>query len=59
YMLPVGQLDESEVGKLADQLMAINGVDDAVIIAEDRVAYLKVDLKIVDQELLDGYAVQG
>jgi MFS family permease len=59
YLLPVGELDESQVTTLAAQLMAIDGVADAVIIAEDRVAYLKVDLKIVDQEVLDGYAVQG
>jgi predicted MFS family arabinose efflux permease len=59
YLLPVGRLDESEVSGLAAKLMAIEGVDDAVIIAEDGVAYLKVDLKIVDQQTLDGYAVQG
>jgi hypothetical protein len=59
YLLPVGELDESQVTTLAAQLMAIDGVADAVIIAEDGVAYLKVDLKIVDQAVLDGYAVQG
>ena len=59
YLLPVGKLNEAEVGVLAAKLMDIDGVDDAVIIAEDEVAYLKVDLSIVDQEVLDGYAVQG
>jgi predicted MFS family arabinose efflux permease len=59
YLLPVGQLDESQVTTMVAQLMAIDGVNDAVIIAEDGVAYLKVDLNVVDQELLDGYAVQG
>jgi MFS family permease len=59
YLLPVGKLDESEVSGLAAKLMAIEGVDDAVIIAEDGVAYLKVDLKVVDQQILDDYAAVG
>jgi predicted MFS family arabinose efflux permease len=59
YLLPVGKLDEGQVGNLAKQLLAIDGVDDAVIIAEDGVAYLKVDLGIVDRERLEEYAVQG
>ena len=33
--------------------------DDAVIIAEDGVAYLKVDLGVVDKGRLEEYAVQG
>jgi MFS family permease len=59
YLLPVGQLDERDIGSLAEKLMAIEGVDDAVIIAEDGVAYLKVDLGIVDKARLEEYAVQG
>lgn len=59
YLLPVGKLDDDDVGNLAAKLMAIDGVADAVIIAEDGVAYLKVDLTVVDREALDGYAVQG
>jgi hypothetical protein len=57
YLLPVGKLDESEVSGLVAKLLAIDGVDDAVVIAEDGVAYLKVDLKVVDQQVLDDYAV--
>jgi predicted MFS family arabinose efflux permease len=59
YLLPVGDLDEGEVGNLVAKLMAIDGVNDAVIIAEDGVAYLKVDLGVVDRKRLDEYAVQG
>ncbi|MEW8395539.1 MAG: MFS transporter, partial [Candidatus Thiodiazotropha sp.] len=59
YLLPVGELDEGEMRSLAEKLMAIDGVDDAVIIAEDGVAYLKVDLGIVDRDRLEEYAVQG
>ncbi|MEJ2609859.1 MAG: MFS transporter [Candidatus Thiodiazotropha sp.] len=58
YLLPIGKLDESEVSVLVANLMAVNGVADVVVIAEDEVAYLKVDLSIVNQEVLDGYAVQ-
>jgi MFS family permease len=59
YLLPVGQLCESDIGSLVEKLKAIEGVDEAVIIAEDGVAYLKVDLGIVDRERLEEYAVQG
>jgi MFS family permease len=59
YLLPVGQLDERDIGSLVEKLMAIEGVDDAVIIAEDGVAYLKVDLGTVDKARLEEYAVQG
>jgi hypothetical protein len=59
YLLPVGKLDETEASELAIRLKDIDGVSDAVIIPEDEVAYLKVDLKLLDEEALDGYAVQG
>jgi predicted MFS family arabinose efflux permease len=59
YLLPVGELDESEIGILTAKLKNIEGVNEAVIIPEDKIAYLKVDLKVVDQEVLDGYAIQG
>ena len=44
---------------LAAKLKSLAGVAEVVIIPEDEVAYLKVDLDRVDQETLDGYAVQG
>jgi MFS family permease len=59
YLLPVGPLDEAQATRLSDQLLSIDGVAEAHIIREDEVAYLKVDLTQVDQETLDGYAVQG
>jgi hypothetical protein len=52
-------LNESDIGRLAEKLKAIEGVNDAVIIAEDGVAYLKVDLGVVDRDRLEEYAVQG
>jgi MFS family permease len=59
YLLRVGKLDKGEVETLATELKSLDGVAEVVIIPEDQVAYLKVDLKQIDQEALDGYAVQG
>ncbi|MEW8007257.1 MAG: MFS transporter [gamma proteobacterium symbiont of Clathrolucina costata] len=59
YLIPVGLLDEDQAFLLEGELKNLDGVAEAVVIPEDRVAYLKVDLKRVDQEVLDGYAVQG
>lgn len=59
YLLRVGKLDDSQVTDLANRLRSLDGVADVVIIPEDEIAYLKVDLKLVDQDELDGYAVQG
>ncbi len=59
YLLKVGKLEDGEADALAEELKGLAGVAEVVIIPEDEVAYLKVDLKQVDQEVLDGYAVQG
>jgi predicted MFS family arabinose efflux permease len=59
YMLRVGKLDESGLNDLTSQLKSIDGVAEVVIVPEDEIAYLKVDLKRVDVDALDGYAVQG
>jgi MFS family permease len=59
YLLRVGKLQEGEVDMLAAELKSIDGVAEVVIIPEDEIAYLKVDLQQIDQETLDGYAVQG
>jgi predicted MFS family arabinose efflux permease len=59
YLLRVGKLEEGEVDILAAELKSLDGVAEVVIIAEDEIAYLKVDLQQIDQEALDGYAVQG
>jgi hypothetical protein len=59
YLLRVGKLENSEAQALVAKLKTLDGVADVVIIPEDEIAYLKVDLQQVDQEALDGYAVQG
>jgi MFS family permease len=59
YLLRVGKLDETQMEDLTIQLRSLDGVADVVILPEDEIAYLKVDLKQLDQEALDGYAIQG
>jgi predicted MFS family arabinose efflux permease len=59
YLLRVGKLDQAQVEYLALELRSLDGVAEVVILPEDEIAYLKVDLKQLDQEALDGYAVQG
>jgi predicted MFS family arabinose efflux permease len=59
YLLRVGRLDEAQKEYLTLELRSLEGVAEVVILPEDEIAYLKVDLKRLDQEALDGYAVQG
>ncbi|VAW94451.1 Inner membrane transport protein YajR [hydrothermal vent metagenome] len=55
-LLHVGQISESEVNELASQLLNIRGVAEATVIAQDSVAYLKVDKKLLDQDSLWKYS---
>ncbi len=55
-LLRVGTVDASEASLLVDRLLALPGVEEAVVIAEEGVAYLKVDSKMVDREALDAFA---
>ena len=38
---------------LTEQMMAIPGVSDAVVIVEEAAAYVKVDMKVLDRAALD------
>jgi MFS family permease len=51
-LLHVGKLAETEAQALTVKLLAIAGVAEAVVVAEDETAYLKVD-----PEKLDGYTL--
>lgn len=48
-LINVGEMDEAQAALLAGQLRAVSGVVEAVVIAEDRVAYLKVDEQSLDE----------
>lgn len=56
-LLNVGKLDSSQAAELADTLSQIEGVLDATVIADDGVAYIKVDKECLNEEDLEKYSV--
>ncbi len=58
-LLRVGRLDVEAARRLTEALRAVPGVDDAVVVPEDGVAYLKVDRRRLDREALAAYARAG
>lgn len=57
FLLNVGTVSETQAKSLAVELTQVQGVAEAVVIAEDGVAYLKVDLNALDRERLQTYSV--
>ena len=49
----VGIMDELRAQQLAAQLSQVTGVAEVVVIAQEGIAYLKVDKKVLDQTALD------
>ncbi|VAW91365.1 Inner membrane transport protein YajR [hydrothermal vent metagenome] len=56
-LLNVGTLAKSQAAELADTLSQIEGVLDVTVIAEDGVAYIKVDKQNLNEEDLMKYSV--
>lgn len=56
FLLNVGDIDQAKARALGVELAQIPGVAEAVVIPEDRVAYLKVDNKALDKEALFAYS---
>ena len=56
-LLNVGLLDEAAASQLALKLSRITGVAEATVIAEDGVAYLKVDKQRLDHDALLAFSV--
>jgi len=56
YLLNVGTVDLQQARRLAMDLTRVRGVAEAVVIAEDGVAYLKVDHHALDEAALATYA---
>ena len=56
-LLPVGRLTDEQANRLVAQLNLVAGVADAVVVAEDRMAYLKVDRDRLDEDALQALAV--
>ena len=56
-LLQVGKVDEAQAGLLAERLLRVPGVAEAVVIVEEGVAYLKVDKAKLDQEALRAFSM--
>ena len=56
YLLNVGDINTDQADVLAAELTGVTGVAEAVVIAEDGIAYLKVDTKALDEERLLTYS---
>lgn len=56
-VLRIGPQDPAGATRLATQMAAVRGVAEAVVIAEDEVAYLKIDQQVLDETALQAFAV--
>ena len=57
HTIPVG--DRASDPSLAEALLAIPGVEEVLVVAEEGVAYLKVDKDRVDWARLDAFTAAG
>lgn len=57
HLLNVGEMDDFTAHQLSQELLKISGVAEAVVIAAEQVAYLKVDKDKLDLETLQKFAV--
>jgi len=56
-MLNVGSMEEVRAKSLGAELLQVAGVEEAVVSAEEGVAYLKVDSQKLDSDALERYSV--
>jgi MFS family permease len=57
YVLNVGEVSLGQADHLAQQITDIKGVAEVVLIPEEQTAYLKVDARILDEDLLNEFSV--
>jgi MFS family permease len=57
YLLNVGVREASEINRLTRQLAAVTGVAEVAVIADEGVAYLKVEKHVLDSEKLLSFRV--
>lgn len=57
HLVRVGPISEERARHLVGEFTRVTGVAEAVVIAEDGVAYLKVDLHALDREALKAFSV--
>lgn len=58
YLLNVGDLDKVEASLLSEKLAEVTGVAEAVVVAEDGVAYLKVNRSVLDESNLEQFTAR-
>jgi MFS family permease len=51
-LVPVGDVDDDQARRLTARLLAVTGVAEAVVVAEEGIAYLKVDRATLDESAL-------
>ena len=56
-LLPVGTMTAAEAHALGKELLAVDGVAEAVVVADDGIAYLKVHRQRLDAQRLNAYKV--
>lgn len=56
YLLRVGELDAGKAEDLVNRLSKVAGVEEAVVVPEDGVAYLKVDKRALDRDALGAFS---
>jgi len=52
FMINVGVIDQERANQLVNEITQVQGVAEAIVIAEDGIAYLKVDNHAVDKDAL-------
>lgn len=57
HLVRVGPITKERARHLVGEFTKVTGVAEAVVIAEDEIAYLKVDLHALDREALKAYSV--
>ncbi len=55
-LVPVGEVDSHQARQLAECFSQVPGVAEAVVVAEEGVAYLKVDTRALDEQALGAVA---
>ncbi len=58
YLLNVGKITEEEAEEILKELSAVSGVVDVTVIAEDGIAYLKIDKDHVNMDELHRFAAE-
>lgn len=56
-LLHIGRVDALQAKALERQLLALEGVGEAVVVVDDETAYLKIDPKTIDMSALDEFSV--